>query len=59
MFLNTFLILFELKYLAINSLASNVARMMNGNMYINEQDAQISVIKLYFLIRYSTCFGLY
>ena len=29
------------------------------NMYINQQDAQISVIKLYFLIRCSTCFGLY
>ena len=28
------------------------------DMYINQQDAQISVIKLYFLIRYSTCFGL-
>ena len=29
------------------------------NMYINQQDAQISVIKLYFFIRRSTCFGLY
>ena len=25
-------------------------------MYINQQDAQISVTKLYFLIRCSTCF---
>ena len=28
-------------------------------VYINQQDAQISVIKLYFSIRCSTCFGLY
>jgi hypothetical protein len=28
------------------------------NMYINQQDTQISMIKLYFLIRFSTCFGL-
>ena len=29
------------------------------NMYINKKDAQIYVIKFYFLIRCSTCFGIY
>ena len=28
------------------------------NIYINQQDAQISVIELYFHIRCSTCFGI-
>ena len=28
-------------------------------MHINQQDTQISVIRLYFLIKCSTCFGMY
>ena len=30
-----------------------------GYLYINQRDAQISVIKLHFFIRCSACFGLY
>ena len=47
----------------IHKIASSFWRCMHRasscNMFTNQQDARISVIKLYFFIRCSTCFGLY